>query len=236
MPLEILIVISLLLQNANGTHWQLPYHQRNVTDISKFDIPADAKIIQIYVSAISFLPAFSLDFPLCTLLGITRSKLQNIDPDAFQQLDSLEEILLADDKLNGIQHGTFWNASLVITLDLHGNQFTELVNGMFAGLIKLKTIKMHENEIISIEKKVFHDLPSLETIYLFQNNLTFIPADIFLKSPNINYINFGSNDIVYIEDIGLPESTVELLLYDNPLDCSSRLCWIVQRIANGFSD
>ncbi len=75
------------------------------------------------------------------------------------------------------------------------------------GLHLLTFLEMDKNKINMIEIGAFSDLKQLETLWLNWNNLQMLDLGIFDMSDH-------------------PTSLHNFIIYNNPIQCSTNLCWI----------
>ncbi|CAF3326924.1 unnamed protein product [Rotaria socialis] len=102
-------------------------------------------------------------------LDLRNNRLEEIDDDAFDGADSLNELFLSDNNLNVITPQTFNGLKNIRTLMLRTNKLTYIKNDTFADMDALKTLSLHDNRIKCIAPGSFDRLRSLSALDLLSN-------------------------------------------------------------------
>ncbi|CAF1126727.1 unnamed protein product [Rotaria sordida] len=102
-------------------------------------------------------------------LDLRNNRLEEIDDDAFDGADSLNELFLSDNNLNIITPQTFHGLKNIRTLMLRTNKLTYIKNDTFSDMDALKTLSLHDNRIKCIAPGSFDRLRSLSALDLLSN-------------------------------------------------------------------
>ncbi len=186
---------------------------------------------------ISHFPTETLK-PLVNLIhfSLRSSSLSDIQSETFRGLSKLTGIDLDNNMLSSLPADLFQGLTNLYEIYLGRNRLESLPEDLFRGLSNLNEIYLEDNLLESLPEDSFQNLPSLEFVDLSENRLTRIPANIFFNSTKIEEILLWSNNISSVKDMGLPESWVYLDLYDNPLNCTAEMCWVLhQSLSYGLS-
>ncbi|CAF3549950.1 unnamed protein product [Adineta steineri] len=135
------------------------------------DIPPFTTILHLQDNLIKRVPRDGSFRRLRSLrtLDLRNNRLEEIDDDAFDGADSLNELFLNDNNLNVITSQTFNGLKNIRTLMLRTNKLTYIKNDTFFDMDTLKTLSLHDNRIKCIAPGSFDRLRSLSTLDLLSN-------------------------------------------------------------------
>ena len=208
---------------------------------------------QIYLICLILIP---LDQPSLNLfiqfqvLALVNGCVSSVDKRAFCGLDNLVGLMIScQDELQDLQP---LKKTLRI-LEIGKLQFASIPSKYFHGFLKLRSLSLTRGVLESIppinalartidtlnleHNKITHLLGDwLNSIYeklrglrIEGNRIFVISSQIWKAIPNISGIIIFDNEITHIEDPELeflPKPTY-INLRGNPLDCTSRLAWII---------
>ena len=122
-------------------------------------------------------------------------------------------VVLGLNDINHIRDGAFRHLTVCTELYLYWNALTEVRAGMWEGLSSLTKLILYSNQISMIEVGAFNTLTSLEMLWLENNELVTLEEGLFNTPLRTSF---------------------ELSLYNNPLQCDARMCWIkeVERVGH----
>ncbi|CAF0996665.1 unnamed protein product [Adineta steineri] len=135
------------------------------------DIPPFTTILHLQDNLIKRVPRDGSFRRLRSLrtLDLRNNRLEEIDDDAFDGADSLNELFLNDNNLNVITSQTFNGLKNIRTLMLRTNKLTYIKNDTFFDMDTLKTLSLHDNRIKCIAPGSFDRLRSLSALDLLSN-------------------------------------------------------------------
>ena len=84
-------------------------------------------------------------------------------------------------------------AAITDTLNLAGQNITELAAGDFAGLTGLIELYLNNNGLTTLPEDVFAGLTSLKVLTLYYNELTTLPDGVFGQLTSLNFLYLGDN-------------------------------------------
>ncbi|KOX72194.1 Chaoptin [Melipona quadrifasciata] len=164
-------------------------------------------------------------FPSSVLdLDISRTDLNILPSILFRNLESLERVLIAGNRLERIQSGTFSRLVNLSRIDLAGNHIEHIENEAFVGLAGLYELNLRgnrltlftgeyfdtgtENGLKSIDEFAFSQLARLRTLDLAANRIESVNELAFHNSTQLHLIDLSGNNIET-----LSERTMEGLLH-----------------------
>ena len=136
------------------------------------------------------------------------------------RLENLYELNLIVNRIHRIQRGAFKSLKNLGVLNLGTNHLTDIHGYMWEGLNSLTSLMLSENGIQVLPPGSLSNLPKLQRLFLSINNLTTLSLDMF--DPGL-----------YPGSEGHP-ATLEITMYDNPLQCDARLCWTKDAAREGW--
>lgn len=124
----------------------------------------------------------------------------NVPTNVFANLNSLEDVNLAYNKISRIEPRAFDSVPALKILFLSNNLLQSINSDDFAGAKNLQELFLDSNVIERIEANAF-DLPKLEILSLKDNRLKSLPNNIFENLTKLERIDLSHNDIVEIDDL-----------------------------------
>jgi Leucine-rich repeat (LRR) protein len=122
--------------------------------------------------------------------------LVEIDVAAFNGLDSLHELDLAENRIKVIFPGTFQNLLELKELDLGHNFISSLDEVTFTGLVNLEKIILENNLLEALPGNLFKDNKYALEVFLASNNLKKIPAKLVSHFTDLKTLNLQQNDCI----------------------------------------
>ena len=158
----------------------------NGTEYTQFGRFEPSKVPD-YATSITFrdyelhtLPAnLFLNFTKWTSLTFYHMGISQIEEGAWNGLENLVTLDLAQNKLTALYTGMFMNLGLLSELTLSWNQISVIEDGAFNGLKLLKHLKLARNDIRIEDLHIKNLNETLELLYLGYNRITHIPAGFF---------------------------------------------------------
>lgn len=121
---------------------------------------------------------------------IVNSGVETIEDDAFVGLEeSLEVLILRDNRLTEIPTASLSHLKAMETLSLSSNLITEVRNDSFAGMRKLKYVVLSFNRIHTIQQGSFDNLATLSLSF---NRLTSLQG-VFRNMPTLQWLFVSGN-------------------------------------------
>lgn len=124
----------------------------------------------------------------------------NVPTNVFANLNRLEDVNLAYNKISRIEPGAFDSVPALKILFLSNNLLQSINSDDFTGAKNLQELFLDSNVIERIEANAF-DLPKLEILSLKDNRLKSLPNNIFENLTKLERIDLSHNDIVDIDDL-----------------------------------
>ena len=103
------------------------------------------------------------------LIKLSALKITKIEPNTFNELDSLEKLILSDNLLTDIDPITFDGLNSLETLDLSNNKINKIEQDSFKGLNSLVTLSLEFNNIVSLNKNAFLGMTNLQKVCMAKN-------------------------------------------------------------------
>jgi Leucine-rich repeat (LRR) protein len=134
-----------------------------------------------------------------TELNLANNKIASIDANTFNGLNNLTELNLANNKIASIDANTFNGLKNLEWLHLDNNQIASIEANTFNGLNNLTGLYLDNNQIASIDVNTFNGLNNLEILYLYNNKIASIDANTFNGLNNLTELNLANNKIASID-------------------------------------
>ena len=100
------------------------------------------------------------------------------------------------DPISALREGDFLGLSGLGTLNLGGNDLTELPPGIFSGLSSLRFLYLHSTQLTELPAGVFSGLSNLTYLLLAYNRLRELPSGVFSGLSNLRTLSLGGgNDL-----------------------------------------
>ncbi len=247
----------LLVGLDNLVQMNLMYGDLSNLHVDTFSNHSNLVNLFLKGNLISFLHKDSfIGLPKLRRLHLGKNHLTQVEPAIFRELHSLQKLEIYLNRLVELKNGTFvglksliflrLESNLLVSLEsgvfndlenietiyLSYNKLKELPSGLFSNTTKLQKIFLEFNELIDLPSRLFQDLPFLNEVYLGNNELISIPFELFLNSPNLKVLDLKRNELQIVEEIELSHWYVEINLGENPLQCVSKICWLLYNIKN----
>ncbi|XP_054003732.1 protein artichoke [Hylaeus anthracinus] len=126
-------------------------------------------------------------------LDVSRTDLRILPAILLANLESLERISVAGNKLERIDEGTFRGLTNLTKIDLSGNQLVSIDNGAFAGLISLYELNLRSNKLISFGGEHFDTGTGLEVLDLSSNRIDRLSPTAFAIHPRLRILDLSDN-------------------------------------------
>lgn len=131
----------------------------------------------------------------------TLYKINNIQPDTFQQFNSLEVVDLSSQLLEKIDQGLFSGLVNLKRISLFANHLlNEIAQGSFNGLNKMESLNLGINHLQTLEEDLFQTMPNLSTICLSHNQLG-NSENIFKNLHNLKAVMLSNNQFTEINSL-----------------------------------
>jgi Leucine-rich repeat (LRR) protein len=158
---------------------------------------ADVESFYIDEQKVKFLPTGVKDFfPRLKQLVASKSQLEEIERKSFEQMSTLEAVLLVDNKISAIPEDSFYDLTQLKSLFLSGNLLKSLPANLLINQKKLKDFAMRRNQIEIIPKGFFRNNLLLTYIRMNSNNLAHIDSADLFKMKNLKQIDLTENKCV----------------------------------------
>jgi Leucine-rich repeat (LRR) protein len=184
--LEADIVRFYISNNDIGT-LKHPWHSAGFLELKEFWADA-ARIQNMEVGAFKYVAKLYK-------LYLRYNLIQNLQPEVFQGLDSLEELRLEGNRLQEVNAHVFKHLKKIEELYLDNNLIEMLDSGAFYGLDSLKILSLGNNFIARLAPNTFHGLISLVDLRLHQNYLRILDQKLFHALKNLTYLRLDNNEI-----------------------------------------
>ena len=130
-----------------------------------------------------------------TSLNLAFSNITSLKAGDFDDLTSLEVLLLNDNQLTFLPETVFSGLTSLQQLNLSTNQLAALPETVFSGLTSLQHLDLFTNQLTFLPAGVFRGLTSLQYLDLFTNQLTFLPAGVFRGLTSLQQLYLDNNAV-----------------------------------------
>ncbi|XP_032240179.2 adhesion G protein-coupled receptor A3 [Nematostella vectensis] len=131
-----------------------------------------------------------------TKLDLSNNDITAINNKAFAGRKTLKELYLSRNKIANIDPGAFNGLEALNKLDLSNNELTVLSGQVFKGLRSLKNLILQGNKLNFINATVFPALRRLRRLNLSNNKFISIPDGTFKALNALKQLDLGSNDLL----------------------------------------
>lgn len=184
---------------------------KNLMDITAVYLDNNIKLksIEIFSSKLRILSLsncfdqleyVTLNVPYLEQLDLTKNNFYTVTNIHFETYQTLEVLLLDNNKLNEIP---FLRLQRLSELSINYNMIKQISSEKFIYLTSLKKLSLRGNEIESIKSDSFLDLKKLEYLNLSENKLRTLPYDWLMPMLSLQYLNFNSNAFANISALGI---------------------------------
>ena len=134
-----------------------------------------------------------------TILNLSRNALTFDSLNTIARVDSLKELRIAENSLEGLMPECIGRLANLELLDLHDNTITELSSSL-GKLSRLRTLNVSANRLSALPFEAIFDLPLLEII-ASRNKLSgpFFPANIPLV-PALQVVDISTNELTAVTE------------------------------------
>ncbi|XP_029034118.2 protein artichoke [Osmia bicornis bicornis] len=138
-------------------------------------------------------------FPSSLLnLDVSRTGLKILPAILFRNLESIERISIAGNRLERIEEATFNDLRNLSRIDLSGNRLELIENGAFVGLIGLYELNLRGNRLSSFAGEHFDTGTGLEILDLSDNRIERFSPTAFAIHPRLRELDLSGNRLVYL--------------------------------------
>ena len=134
------------------------------------------------------MPAALKSLTSMTALRVDHSLLNSIPNQAFAGLH-LEDLRITNANISQLVPNSFSGLDKLKTLDLHGNQLSEIPKGVFQPLRNLEFLDVGFNNLTKLQPTYFSDLGKLISINVSHNNLAEYPRGVFARNTVTFFLN-----------------------------------------------
>ncbi|KAK1136934.1 hypothetical protein K0M31_001466 [Melipona bicolor] len=155
------------------------------------DIPTNIEKIRISEMPIGRITAdtFSRFGPDLLILGCSHCGVTDIDPDAFQHLNNLQQLSLNDNRLTTVKKSWFKGLNSLTYLDINYNKIESIEAGVFENLPSLNDLRLSGNRLECLNLASMSHLKELKRIFLTENPEFKCPNAVsaFLESRGVSF-------------------------------------------------
>ncbi|XP_012138324.1 uncharacterized protein LOC100882867 isoform X1 [Megachile rotundata] len=159
-------------------------------------------------------------FPSSLLtLDVSRTGLSILPAILFRNLESIERISVAGNRLEMIDQATFSDLQNLSRIDLSDNRIEHIENGAFVGLIGLYELYLRGNGLTSFAGEYFDTGTGLEILDLSNNRIDRLSPTAFAIHPRLRELDLSGNRFIrFPTDYLKPLQFLEMLdLSENAL-------------------
>ncbi len=143
-------------------------------------------------------------------INFDQNFITRVPNNVFKDLPNIGAIRFQYNLIHIIEDESFVNAPSLQALSFHNNKLICISKFMFTGLLNLTYLDLSNNEIYLIENDSFGMMNHLDQLFLSHNELKSLSETIFAP-PQV-------------------DTLIDLTLYENPIECDTRICWIIHWI------
>lgn len=146
----------------------------------------------------ALIKSFYERFPNIQYFEVFHSRLQRIEPGAFEQSESAlntKNLVFLFNNLTSIDDGAFDGLRNLELLRIVNSRVETIGDGAFRQLEKVKKLDMKQNSIRTLPKKLLNAMFFLGTVDFSNNLLEVIDGDIFYCNSEVQYIYLSYNEI-----------------------------------------
>ncbi|XP_059045460.1 carboxypeptidase N subunit 2-like [Achroia grisella] len=181
-------------------------------------------------------------FQEVNVLNLDRCFLVHLPNFALKtNLRTMKQLIISTNQLSKLENSTaFVNLDSLEILNMADNKIDSIAGNIFVPLKKIKNIILRNNKLNSIPDNLFRDLPELTNLDLSHNLIEFVPVNAFRGAPLKN-LNLSDNKFSYLTDnfcLELRNSGGKLkkiYFNDNPWQCACLFDFIAEVKRMGIS-
>ncbi|XP_053560898.1 SLIT and NTRK-like protein 1 [Bombina bombina] len=162
------------------------------------------------------------------------NSLTRLFPNEFANFYNAVSLHMENNGLHEIVPGAFLGLQLVKRLHINNNKIKSFRRHTFLGLDDLEYLQADFNLLRDIDPGAFRDLNKLEVLILNDNLISTLPTNVFQYVP-ITHLDLRGNRVKTLPYEGVLEQIpgiAEILLEDNPWDCSCDLLSLKEWLEN----
>ncbi|KAJ0181665.1 hypothetical protein K1T71_002387 [Dendrolimus kikuchii] len=172
----------------------------------------DVEVLNISSNSLTELPAMLNMMTKLKVLDASSNHLKNFNGNSINNIDTLVEIKMPNNKIFELHTGSFKDLKGLETIDLDSNQIEIIYPKAITNLKNLVSIYLGRNHITDLPDHVFSNLPKLRIVELHGNRVQFISLRAFENIPLIQYLNLSNNQLTNIDNSGLRQlASLEVL-------------------------
>ncbi len=227
--IKILLLLSIKL--SQGEEITFDRQHIDIEDISNITIPSNTTVILFNNNKIKEVPCNVLEnLPNLREFHLHRNLISIIERQAFINVSSLRILYLNHNKLTHISKQMFRGLRNLRRLYLGKNLISHIGNESFVLINNLRILKLSQNRIRCISKLLFIGLSRIKELHIDDNEIFLIENQSFGMMNNLEKLFLQGNNLESLSESifeGISQAgSITLSLYDNPLQCVSRWCWI----------
>ncbi|XP_067850167.1 leucine-rich repeat-containing G-protein coupled receptor 4 isoform X2 [Heptranchias perlo] len=132
-------------------------------------------------------------------LDTSMNNITELQPDSFQKLPYLEELMLQNNQLKTVPSEALKGLSTLQSLRLDANHITSVPEDSFEGLVQLRHLWLDDNSLTEVPIYQLSKLPSLQALTLALNKITHIPNFAFANLSSLVVLHLHNNKIDTID-------------------------------------
>lgn len=134
-----------------------------------------------------------------TGLEIRKSSLARIQPFALSTAPNLKDIIIVENNIPILEHGSFDGLEKLRNLYLINNHIEAIEHGAFYGLENLMKLWMTNNRFTALEPTTFGSLLNLKKLIITHSSISRIDGQLFRNNTQLQEIILNDNKINEIE-------------------------------------
>ncbi|KAG5666390.1 hypothetical protein PVAND_014419 [Polypedilum vanderplanki] len=200
--------------------WQLTLGYNRITNIpdGTFRNNPNLEIFEGFRNQISRLGTTALTGSGLRTLALDSNSIDSFNLETFLPIaETLQNLMLADNRINQIPSGGFSRLTQLRWIDLSGNKIQTIPSNAFQFLWNLQHLELMDLGLTVIEPDWFTDLQALFDLRLDGNNFNSIPSNSFNNLRSLTTITLANNQIrnLHANSFGNSLNTLVYLLATN---------------------